>query len=58
MTFEQWAAEMRKGLSLRRDENPKSPNRYDSIPSWNDDRFGREFEEEDLSLNPSQKSPR
>jgi hypothetical protein len=40
MTFEQWAEEMKKGLSLQSDEKPKAP-------SWNYDRLDREMEEEE-----------
>ena len=58
MTFEQWAEEMKKGLSLRGDEKLKAPGRYDSIPSWNCDRFEGETVEEEPTYNPSQKSPR
>ena len=56
MTFEQWAKEMKKGLSLRGDEKSKAPIRYDSIPSWNYDRFEGETVEEEPTYNPSQKS--
>ncbi len=54
MTFEQWAEEMKKGLSLRSDENPKVPRRYNSAPSWNYNRFEGEIEEEEPTTNPSQ----
>jgi hypothetical protein len=47
MTFEQWAEQMKKGLSLQRDEKPKAPGRYDSISSWHYDRLDREMEEEE-----------
>jgi hypothetical protein len=58
MTFKQWAEEMKKGLSLRSDENPKVPHRYDSTPSWNYNRFEGETVEEEPTYNPSQNSPR
>lgn len=53
MTFEQWAAEMKKGLSLRKDEKPKA---YELISSWDYNRFEEETEEENLTSNPSQHS--
>jgi len=56
MTFEQWAEEMKKGLSLRSDGNPKGPSRYNSTPSWNYNRFEGEIEEEEPTYNPSQNS--
>ncbi len=56
MTFEQWAEEMKKGLSPQSDENPKGPSRHDSIPSWNYNRFEGEIEEEEPTNNPSQNS--
>ena len=49
MNFEQWAEEMKKGLSLRSDENPK-------VSSWNYDRFDGEIEEEEPTYDPSQNS--
>jgi hypothetical protein len=51
MTFEQWAEEMKKGLSLRSDGNPKDP-----VPSWNYNRFEGETEEEEPPYSPSQRS--
>jgi len=55
MTFEQWTAEMEKGLSLqKKDGNPRGPtNQYDSIQGWNYDGFGGECEEEDSTYDPS-----
>ncbi len=53
MTFEQWAEEMKKGVFHQRDENPRALNQYDSIPSWNYDRFGGEIDEEEHTNNPS-----
>jgi hypothetical protein len=40
MTFEQWAEEMKKGLTLQTDEKPKTL-------SWSYDRVDREMEEEE-----------
>jgi hypothetical protein len=40
MTFEQWAEEMKKGLFLQIDEEPKPPTQAD-------DRFDLEAEEEE-----------
>jgi hypothetical protein len=56
MTFEQWAEEMKKGLSLRSDGNPKGGGQYDTTSSWNYNRFEGEIEEEESSYDPSQKS--
>jgi len=56
MTYEQWAEQMKKGLSSQRNEKSKASSRYDSIPSWNSDRFDKEIEEEEPSYNLSQNS--
>jgi hypothetical protein len=48
MNFEQWAEEMKKGLSLQSDEKPK-------VSSWSYDRFEGEIEEEP-TYDPSQNS--
>jgi hypothetical protein len=56
MTFEQWAEQMKKGLSLQSEQKPKIPSRYDSIPSGSDDRFDRDMEEEESPYNLSQNS--
>ena len=49
MTFEQWAEQMKKGLSLQSEQKTK-------IPSGSYDRFDREIEEEEPSYNLSQNS--
>ncbi len=56
MTFEQWAAEMKNGLSFQRDENVRDLARHGSISSWNDDTFGAEIDEDESASNPSQDS--
>jgi hypothetical protein len=56
MTFEQWAEQMKKGLSFQSDEKPKAPSRYDSIPSWSSDRLDRDMDEEESTYNLSQNS--
>ncbi|MFB3883778.1 MAG: hypothetical protein ACE144_01045 [Thermodesulfobacteriota bacterium] len=56
MTFEQWAEEMKKGLSLQSDGNPKDPGRYDSTMSWNYNRFEGENDEEEPPSHPSRHS--
>jgi hypothetical protein len=49
MTFEQWAEQMKKGLSLQSEQKPK-------IPSGSYDRFDRDMEEEESPYNLSQNS--
>jgi hypothetical protein len=49
MTFEQWAEQMKKGLSLQSEHKPK-------IPSGSYDRFDRDMEEEESPYNLSQNS--
>jgi hypothetical protein len=56
MTFEQWSEEMKRGISLQSDANPRGPGRYDSILSWNYNRFEGEDEEEEES-KPNRQHP-